>query len=205
MMQAPAAPTYMSPSRERYALHAMPGGRGWRSVGTMKGENLGTGLQSLARRAGRTRVDYLDFSGQSWPLAAPALFIADQRWLFDRVVSRALTLCDVVMPTRYGAHVTATSTADELTAGRSLGYVVGAGLPTRSAALVALTVNPPIIPVVAQGAPGPGTRMRPQPRPHVVIGAPFYAETSSIDELVGDMAVVMGHLADLAVEFASSR
>ncbi len=204
-MQASAALTYMSPGFERYALHAMPRDAGWRSVGTMKGENLGTGLQSLARRSGRTRVDYLDFSGQSWPLPAPPLFVANQRWLLDRLVPRELTACDLVTPTRYGAHVTATSTADELTAGRSLGFVFGATLPTRAAALVALTVNPPIIPVVVQGTPGPSTRVRPQARVRVVIGAPFYAETSSIDELVGDIAVVMRHLEDLAVEFSSSR
>ncbi|WP_147447958.1 hypothetical protein [Solirubrobacter pauli] len=171
----------------------------------MKGENLGTGLQSLARRSGRTRVDYLDFSGQRWPLAAPALFVANQRWVLDRLVPRELTACALVTPTRYGTHVTATSTADELTAGHSLGFVFGAPLPTRAAALVALTVNPPIIPVVAQGTPDPSARVRPQPRVRVVIGAPFYAETSSIDELVGDIAVVMRHLEDLAVEFSSSR
>jgi hypothetical protein len=43
-------------------------------------------LHSLARRGGAAaRVQYLDLSGHAWPLGAPAIYIANHRWILDVV------------------------------------------------------------------------------------------------------------------------
>ena len=43
---------------------------------------------------------------------------------------------------------------------------------------------------------------RPWARVRVVIGEPFYPETSSVDELMHDMCMVVRHLERLAIEHA---
>ena len=78
----------------------------------------------------------------------------------------------------------------------------------RAAALAALAVNAPIVPIAARDRPATTSRVRlgrPQARVRVVIGEPFYPETSSIDELMDDMRVVMRHLERLAIEHGIVR
>ena len=153
-------------------------------------------LRSLARRAGGlAAVQYLDLSGHSWPLRAPAIYIANQRWILD-VVPRHLMIRGLRTPDASDA------AADALEAGNSVAFVVeGSNRPRghaadaphgRGAALAALAVNAPVVPIAATTA-----RMR---RPRVVIGEPFYPETSSIDELMDDMRMVVRYLERLAVE-----
>jgi hypothetical protein len=155
-------------------------------------------LRSLARRAGgSTAVQFLDLSGHSWPLRAPAIYIANQRWILD-VVPRHLMIRGLRTPEASDA------TAGALEAGNSVAFVVeGESLPRRhaadaphgrGAALAALAVNAPIVPIAAATS-----RMR---RPRVVIGELFYPETSSIDELMDDMRMVVRYLERLAVEHA---
>lgn len=150
-------------------------------------------LRSLARRVGR-HVDYLDLSGEHWPLDAPAVYIANQRWVLDVAVPQRLA----TTPT------TCATNAARLEAGLSLAFVVAPapdcatdGSPFRAAALAALTANAPIVPIAAQQRPAPASRLalgRAQPLPRVVVGEPFYPETSSVDELMDDMQAVMRHL-----------
>lgn len=150
------------------------------------------GWRSLVRRARcltGARVEFLDLSGELWPLEVPAVYIANQRWVLDDAVARHLTIRS---PRRPASSVAAA--ASELEAGRSLAFVVGTdALLTRAAGLAALAVNAPIVPIAAR-------RGRHRPRARVVIGEPFYPETSSIDELTDDMRVLIRHLEHLAME-----
>ena len=75
--------------------------------------------------------------------------------------------------------------------GASLAFVVEAGVAARAAALAAIAANAPIVPIAAPD--------QPHARLRVLIGEPFYPETSSIDELIGDMRAVIRHLERLAV------
>ena len=79
----------------------------------------------------------------------------------------------------------------ESDAGTSLAFVVEAGVAARAAALAAIAANAPIVPIAAPD--------QPHARVRVLIGEPFYPETSSIDELIGDMRAVIRHLERLAV------
>jgi hypothetical protein len=157
-------------------------------------------VRALARRAGgltAAHVQLLDLSGHSWPLRAPAIYIANQRWILD-VVPRHLMIRGLRTPEASDA------TAGALEAGNSVAFVVeGSNRPRGhaadaphggGAALAALAVNAPIVPMATTPAP-----MR---RPRVVIGEPFYPETSSIDELMKDMRMVVRYLERLAVEHA---
>ena len=152
------------------------------------------GMRSLVRRARcltAAHVEYLDLSGEVWPLEIPAVYIANQRWVLDDAVAPHLTIRS---PRRPSSSVAAAASAGELEAGRSLAFVVGAdALPARAAGLAALAVNAPIVPIAAR-------RGRHRPRARVVIGEPFYPETSSIDELTDDMCVLIRHLEHLAME-----
>ena len=158
-------------------------------------------VRALARRAGgltAAHVQFLDLSGHSWPLRAPAIYIANQRWILD-VVPRHLMIRGLRTPEASDA------TAGALEAGNSVAFVVeGSNRPRghaadaphgRGAALAALAVNAPIVPIAA-------TIPRPRARARVVIGEPFYPETSSIDELMDDMRMIVRHLERLAVEHA---
>jgi hypothetical protein len=165
-------------------------------------------LRSLARRACRStaaNLEYLDLSGHTWPLDAPAVYIANQRWILD-VVTRHLMVRSLRTPASYEMNATATGEF----------FVVEGGLPARGyaarpdhagpgAALAALAVNAPIVPIAATDLPATISRMRlgrPRARVRVVIGEPFYPETSSIDELMDDMCMVVRHLERLAIEHA---
>jgi NAD(P)-binding Rossmann-like domain len=169
-----------------------------------------TAVRSWARRArGLTAsVSYLDLSGHAWPLAAPAVYIANQRWLLD-VLARDLMIGRLVTPASYA------TAAGELEAGHSVAFVVEGELPAhgcaaraashgRGAALAALAVNAPIVPVAARPGPASSSRFG-RPRVRVVIGEPFYPETSSIDGLVDDMCMVVRHLERLASPSALGR
>lgn len=79
----------------------------------------------------------------------------------------------------------------ESEAGASLAFVVEAGVAARAAALAAIAGNAPIVPIAAPD--------QPHARVRVLIGEPFYPETSSIDELIGDMRAVIRHLERLVV------
>ena len=172
-------------------------------------------VRSLARRAGgltAAHVEYLDLSGHTWPLGAPAVYIANQRWILD-VVPRHLMVRSLRTPeASCGTNAAATTTAGQLEAGSSVAFVVEGGLLPRGhaadaphgrgAALAALAVNAPIVPIAA-GARTARMRLgRPRARVRVVIGEPFYPETSSIDELMDDMCMVVRHLERLAIEHA---
>ena len=176
-------------------------------------------LRALARRAGglmAAHVQYLDLSGHTWPLGAPAVYIANQRWILD-LVPRHLMVRSLRTPdASYGTNAAATTTVGQLEAGSSVAFVVEGGLLPRGhaadaphgrgAALAALAVNAPIIPIAANGRPTATSRMRlgrPHARVRVVIGEPFYPETSSIDELMDDMCMVVRHLERLAIEHAN--
>ena len=161
-------------------------------------------VRALARRAGgltAAHVQILDLSGHSWPLRAPAIYIANERWALD-VVPRHLMIRGLRTPE---ASDGTDATAGALEAGNSVAFVVeGSNRPRghapdaphgRGAALAALAVNAPIVPIAA-------TTPRPRARTRVVIGEPFYAETSSIDELMDDMRRVVRYLERLAVEHA---
>lgn len=150
--------------------------------------------RSMARRASGLHLDYLDLSGHAWPLRAPAVYIANQRWLLD-VVPRHLMVRSLRTPD--ASH--ATNAAGALEAGKSVAFVVEGG---RGAALAALAVNAPIVPIAAHGRPA--SRMLPRAKVRVVIGEPFYPETSSIDELVDDMCQVVRHLEGLAITASSA-
>jgi hypothetical protein len=172
-------------------------------------------LRSLARRASgltAAHVEYLDLSGHTWPLDAPAVYIANQRWILD-VVPRHLMVRSLRTPKSSETNATATTTAGGLEASSSVAFVVEGGLPPRGyaaaaphgrgAALAALALNAPIVPIAATGRPATTPRMRlgrPRARVRVVIGEPFYPETSSIDELMDDMCMVVRHLERLAIE-----
>lgn len=75
--------------------------------------------------------------------------------------------------------------------GTCLAFVVEAGVTARAAAHAAIAANAPIVPIAAPDQPHEGVR--------VMIGEPFYPETSSIDELIGDMRAVIRYLERLAV------
>jgi hypothetical protein len=174
-----------------------PAVRGRTSAPTSPG--IADTLRWLARRAGGRRAEYLDLSGCTWPLDAPAIYIANQRWLLD-VVPRHLLVRSLRTPS---AEMDATM-AGELDAGRAVAFVVeGISRPRGraadaphgcGAALAALAVNAPIVPIAASV---PAARRR-RTRVHVVIGEPFYPETSAIDELMRDMCMVVRHLERLA-------
>jgi hypothetical protein len=180
----------------------------------------GRALRSLARRASgfpAGRVQYLDLSGRAWPLAAPAVYIANQRWILD-VVPRHLMVRSLRTPeASYEANAMDIPTIGELEAGTSVSFVVdGGSLPRyaadashgRGAALVALGVNAPIVPIVARTLPASTSPMRlrrRRERVRVVIGEPFYPETSSIDELMEDMRMVVRYLEQLAIEDSRRR
>lgn len=139
-------------------------------------------LRSLARRAAGP-VEYLDLSGESWPLAAPAVYIANQRWVLDAA--------EPLMVQRLR---TSTNVSD-LEAGMSLASVAADTSSARAVAFAALTVNVPIVPIAAPARPAPATRtIFGRPRACVVIGEPFYPQTSSIEELLDDMRAVLRHL-----------
>jgi len=144
------------------------------------------GVRLWVRRAARltaAHVDCLDLSGRTWPLETPAVYVANQRWILD-VARRHLLIRRLRTPApSYEVN------AGELEGGGSMAFVVGADAHDRAAARAALAVNAPIVPLAA-------TRRRARPR--VVIGEPFYAETSSIDELLGDMEAVVRHLEQIA-------
>ena len=175
-------------------------------------------VRSLARRAGgltAAHVEYLDLSGATWPLGSPAVYIANQRWLLD-VVPRHLLVGSLRTPeASHETNATAITTAGELDAGRSVAFVVEGGLPAREdapdaphgrgAALAALAVNAPIVPLAAWGRPAAHSRIRlGWARVRVVIGEPFYPETSSIDELLQDMRMTLRYLEGLAITAASA-
>jgi 1-acyl-sn-glycerol-3-phosphate acyltransferase len=70
----------------------------------------------------------------------------------------------------------------------------------RDAAIASLRTNAPIVPIAAYGSdlvPRPLARLRRQ-KLVVVIGEPFHPETSSVDELLGDIRAILLHLEDLA-------
>ncbi|MDA0172903.1 NAD(P)-binding protein [Solirubrobacter taibaiensis] len=147
-------------------------------------------LVRRARCLTAAQVEYLDLSGEDWPLEVPAVYIANQRWVLDDAVAPHLT---IRCPRRPASSVAAAASVGELEAGRSLAFVVGAdALPARAAGLAALAVNAPIVPIAARSG-------RHRPRARVVIGEPFYPETSSIDELTDDMHALMRHLEHLAI------
>lgn len=172
-------------------------------------------VRSLARRAGgltAAHVEYLDLSGHTWPLGAPAVYIANQRWILD-VVPRHLMVRSLRTPE--ASCGTDTAAAGQLDAGSSVAFVVEGGLLPRGyaadaphgrgAALAALAVNAPIVPIAANDRPATTSRMRlgrPRAKVRVVIGEPFYPETSSIDDLMDDMCMVVRHLERLAIEHA---
>jgi hypothetical protein len=156
-------------------------------------------LRARAPRAA-ARVRYLDLSGVSWPLDAPAVYIANRRWALD-VVPRHAMVRDLRTP---DASDTTNAAAGHLEAGVSVAFVVESGSPPgghaaraasqgRGAALAALAANAPVVPVAAQ-APRRRRLARPWSRPCVVIGEPFYPETSSIEELLDDMRKIVRHL-----------
>ena len=161
----------------RLPLSAPRGRYGWRS------------LVQRARRLTAAHVEYLDLSGEVWPLEVPAVYIANQRWVLDDAVAWHLTIRS---PRRPASSVAAG--VGELEAGRSLAFVVGAdALPARAAGLAALAVNAPIVPIAAR-------RGRHRPRARVVIGEPFYPETSSIERTDGRHARHSSrHLEHLAI------
>ena len=168
-------------------------------------------LRSLARRAATADVHYLDLSGHTWPLDAPAVYIANQRWVLD-VVPRHLMVRSLRTPEVSNG---TSATAGQLEAGISVAFVVEGESPPRGqsanaphgrgAALAALAVNAPIVPLAANGRPAAMRLGRPRARACVVIGEPFYPETSSIDLLLDDMRMVVRYLERLAIEHASSR
>jgi hypothetical protein len=177
---------------------------------------VGHALRALARRASgftTARVEYVDLSGHVWPPDAPAIFIANQRWVLD-IVPRHLGIRSLRTP---GASVgtSAATTVDDLEAGASAAFVVeGGSLPRgravraphgRGAALASLRVNVPIVPLAADAPLTPAPRPhvgRSRPRAVVVIGEPFYPETSSVEELMDDMGMVLTHLEGLAIDYA---
>ncbi|MDA0178765.1 NAD(P)-binding protein [Solirubrobacter phytolaccae] len=138
-------------------------------------------LRSLARRADGlvgSHVECLDLSRETWPPNGPAVYIANHRRALDAVVPRHVSATDVV----------ATATIDDTR-------------ESRAAALAALTINVPIVPIGVRERPTATswTRLgRPHAQVRVVIGEPFYPETSSIVELMDDMRVVVRHLEQLA-------
>ena len=183
-----------------------------------RGARIADALRSLARRASgltAAHVEYLDLSGHTWPLDAPAVYIANQRWILD-VVPRHLMVRSLRTPASYETNATATTTAGELEASSSMAFVVEGGLPARGcagravphgrgAALAALAVNAAIVPIAATDRPATTSRMRlgrPRAKVRVVIGEPFYPETSSVDELMDDMCMVVRLLERLAIEHA---
>jgi hypothetical protein len=135
-----------------------------------------------ARRArASSHIELVNLSGHPWPLDAPAVYIANQRWILDLA-----TLTD-------GA-------ADELLTGRSLAVVMD-DPHAREAAFAALEVNAAIVPLAAKGRPAGASPIRARRRRErvpVVIGEPFYPETSSIDELLDHMHKVVLYLERLA-------
>jgi len=153
-------------------------------------------------------AEYLDLSGEVWPLEVPAVYIANQRWVLDDGVARHLTTRS---PRRPASSVAAAAGVGvgELEAGRSLAFVVGPdALLARAAGLAAMAVNAPIVPIAARRRPALASRFgvgRDQPQARVVIGEPFYPETSSIDELANDMHVLMRHLEHLAMGCQDGR
>ena len=89
------------------------------------------GMRSLVRRARcltAAHVEYLDLSGEVWPLEIPAVYIANQRWVLDDAVAPHLTIRS---PRRPSSSVAAAASAGELEAGRSLAFVVGGGRAAR--------------------------------------------------------------------------
>jgi hypothetical protein len=102
-----------------------------------------------------------------------------------------------------------------LEAGNSVAFVVEGESPPhghsanaphgRGAALAALAVNAPIVPLAARGRPATMRLGRPRARACVVIGEPFYPETSSIDLLLNDMCMVVRYLEGLASSHLSPR
>ena len=113
-------------------------------------------LRSLARRVGglaAAHVQYVNLSGHLWPLGAPAIYIANQRWILD-VVPRHLMIRS--LRTLDASHET-NATAGVLEAGNSVAFVVEGGLLPRGhgAALAALAVNAPLVPIAATGRPRP--------------------------------------------------
>jgi hypothetical protein len=107
----------------------------------------------------RALVRHVDLSGQCWPLEAPAVFIANRHWVLGGLQRRL---------------------------GAGVAFVVDGG--SAAAAVAALAVNAPIVPLAA-------SLRRPRT---VVVGELFYAETSSIEELMHDMRMVLRHLERLA-------
>ncbi|MDA0159854.1 NAD(P)-binding protein [Solirubrobacter ginsenosidimutans] len=152
--------------------------------------------RSLARRAGGltgAHVHYVDLSGHAWPLGAPAVYIANQRWILDLVphqlMIRGLRTLEVSDATN--------AVTGQLEAGGSVAFVVEGATATPhgcGAALAALAVNAPIVPLAAKGRP----ERRRRESVRVVIGEPFFPETSSIDELMDDMRMVVRYLERLA-------
>jgi hypothetical protein len=70
----------------------------------------------------------------------------------------------------------------------------------REAALASLRTNTPIVPIAAYGTDlvsRPLSRLRRQ-KLVIVIGEPFHPETSSVDELMGDIRAILLYLEDLA-------
>jgi len=143
-------------------------------------------LGRALRAGGRTgaRLEVVDLSGRAWPLDEPAVYVANRRSVLDGVVARQLSVRRLHSPTRFGTHFTATATLDALASGSSLGFVVESVVAARAAALCALAVNTPIVPLAAQA--------------RVVIGELFYSETSSVDELTDDIRAVVQYLERLA-------
>jgi hypothetical protein len=135
----------------------------------------------LTRLAGRLSalvaapVELIDLSGQAWPVGADMLYVANRHSIFDSPRVTHLKGLDVT-----------------LTA-------------ARDAALESLSTNTPIIPIAAYGSDlvWPATRPRPLARLRrqklvIVIGEPFHPETSSVDELLGDIRAILLHLEELA-------
>jgi hypothetical protein len=152
-------------------------------------ERVRHALRSLTRHGRRVR--YIDLSGQAWPLDRPAVFLADHRWLLDVTVPAQL----LVRSLRVAGSGDARVAVRTLQAGTSLGVVSGDDAASRAAATAALAVNAPIVALATHDNPG---LTHPRAAIHVVIGEPFYPQTSCLDELTHDMRVLMRHLARLA-------
>ena len=139
----------------------------------------------LTRLAGRLSalvagpVELIDLSGQDWPLGRETLYVANHHAIFDSPRATPLKGLDVT-----------------LTA-------------AREAALASLSTNAPIVPIAAYGSDVVWHAARPRPLPRlrrqklvIVIGEPFHPETSSVDELLGDIRAILLHLEDLARAYA---
>jgi hypothetical protein len=120
-------------------------------------------------------VELIDLSGQDWSLGGERLYVANHHSIFD---SPRVTYLK-------GLDVTVTA--------------------AREAALEALSTNAPIVPIAAYGSDlvSPAARPRPLARLRrqklvIVIGEPFHPETSSVDELLGDIRAILLYLEDLA-------